>query len=132
VDSLDFRALLAVVIGSAIGGGCRYLLGHAAGARFGHDFPYGTLAINVIGSFLIGVVAELSVGRTMGVTPMVRLFLATGVLGGFTTFSAFSLDTIALLERGAFVAGSLYVSTSVALGIAAAAGGQFLTRIAVR
>ena len=85
--------LLYVALGGAIGAGGRHLVGLATLRLFGSSFPWGTLAVNVIGSFLIGVLIEtlaLKVSAPAGV----RLFLATGVLGGFTTFSAFDLRVI--------------------------------------
>lgn len=129
---IDGRAIAVVALGSALGGMCRFLIGQAFVQRFGAGFPYGTLAINVAGSFLIGIVAELATSRAFGMTPFARVFFATGVLGGFTTFSAFSLDAVYLLQDGAAFASALYVGASVAFSIAAAVCGQFLTRIVVR
>ena len=101
---IEWRAVAAVAIGAAFGGVLRYVVGQLFLQRFGPGFPYGTLFINVSGSFLIGIVAQLALTRAFGMTPLVRLLLATGVLGGYTTFSAFSLDALTLLESGAMPA----------------------------
>ena len=85
-------------IGAAIGGVARYVVGQFFAQRFGPGFPYGTLFINVTGSFLIGVVAELATSRAFGATPLIRIFAATGILGGYTTFSAFPLDALVLVS----------------------------------
>lgn len=129
---IDVKAILAVALGSAIGGACRYVIGQAFVQRFGPGFPYGTLFINVTGSFLIGIVAELAATRAFGMTPLARIFLATGLLGGYTTFSAFSLDGVILVSDGAALAGALYAFGSVALGFLTAYAGQVVARIAVR
>src|ERR1700681_3660543 len=97
---IDPRALLSVAAGAATGGVLRYVVGQIFVQRFGPGFPYGTMFINVGGSFLIGIVAHLATTRTLGFTPMVTLFTATGVLGGYTTFSTFSLDAVTLFGEG--------------------------------
>ncbi|MBV8491641.1 MAG: fluoride efflux transporter CrcB [Candidatus Eremiobacteraeota bacterium] len=128
---MDARLLLAVALGSAVGGVARFLVGQLFVARFGPGFPYGTLFINVAGSFLIGVVAELAATRAFGIGPTTRIFLATGLLGGFTTFSTFSLDMITLAEDGAAFLSLLYGVGSLVLGFAVAYGGQVLARLAL-
>jgi fluoride exporter len=128
---IDWRAVIAVAIGAAIGGVLRYVVGQVFLQRFGPGFPYGTLFINVSGSFLIGIVAQLALTRAFGMTPLVRLLLATGVLGGYTTFSTFSLDALTLLESGA-VPAFIYTVASVVLGFGGAALGIVLTRLALR
>jgi fluoride exporter len=128
---IDWRAVIAVAIGAAIGGVLRYVVGQLFLQRFGPGFPYGTLFINVSGSFLIGIVAQLALTRAFGMTPLVRLLLATGVLGGYTTFSTFSLDALTLLESGA-VPAFIYTVASVVLGFGGAALGIVLTRLALR
>lgn len=128
---IDWRAVAAVAIGAAFGGVLRYVVGQLFLQRFGPGFPYGTLFINVSGSFCIGVVAQLALTRAFGMTPLVRLFFATGILGGYTTFSAFELDAITLLESGAMPA-LIYVFGSVVLGFGGAALGIVLTRLALR
>ncbi|MGB6984925.1 MAG: fluoride efflux transporter CrcB [Candidatus Aquilonibacter sp.] len=128
---IEWRAVVAVAIGAAIGGILRYVVGQLFLQRFGPGFPYGTLFINVSGSFLIGIVAELGATRALGMTPLLRVLLATGVIGGYTTFSTFSLDAITLLAEGVFPP-FLYAMASVVLGFAGVAAGIVLTRLALR
>jgi CrcB protein len=108
----------------------RYLAQVAAVQRFGPGFPFGTFAINVLGSFLIGVVIELAQTRAFGVTTEVRTFLAVGVLGGFTTFSSFAFESLTLIQDGAPGLAAAYALGSVALGIIAAVAGVALARLA--
>lgn len=119
--------MFLVAIGGAIGSVCRYLVGVWTLRQFGPNFPWGTLAVNVVGSFAIGFLAELIV-RRFGASPEMRLFLITGILGGFTTFSAFSLDLISLLERGSTAAGVTYLVASVAISLGAVLAGLALGR----
>jgi fluoride exporter len=128
---IDWRAVVAVAIGAAIGGVMRYVVGQLFLQRFGPGFPYGTLFINVSGSFCIGIVAQLALTRAFGMAPLVRLFFATGVLGGYTTFSAFELDALTLLESGALPA-LIYTFASVVLGFGGAALGILIARAAQR
>ena len=109
---MTLAGVLCVALGGALGSVARYLLTQLATAQFGVGFPWGTLAINIAGSALIGVVAGLGVGGDW------RLFLVTGVLGGFTTFSAFSLETGLLWERSPALAAA-YVAASLVLALAA-------------
>lgn len=108
---------LVVFIGAGIGGGLRHAVNLGA-MRLGLTFPAGTLAINVIGSLVMGLIAEYFAFRSY-LPPAWRLFLMTGILGGFTTFSAFSLDAAALYERGETAAAAAYVLGSVVLSISA-------------
>jgi len=117
---------LTVFLGAGLGGVLRWLVGLAALRAFGPAFPWGTLAVNVAGCFAIGVVAALVATRLPGETA--RLFLMTGLLGGFTTFSAFSLDAVALWERGALGLAGAYVAASVLVSIAAVVAGLALGR----
>lgn len=109
---------LIVFLGAGIGGMMRHGMNLAALRLFGAGFPYGTLAVNVIGSFLMGLVAEYWAVKA-GLSQPLRLFLTTGVLGGFTTFSAFSLDTVLLWERGEALSAVLYAVVSVVLSVLA-------------
>lgn len=104
--------LLIVMLGGAIGAGLRHLVGQAALARLGPGFPWGTLTVNLAGGLLIGLLAGWFVRA--GASEPARLFLAVGVLGGFTTFSAFSLETYLMLQRGEFGIAALYAGSSVA------------------
>lgn len=119
--------VVLVALGGAAGSVLRYLASVAGTRLFGASFPAGTLFVNLVGCFLIGLCAEL-VLRRLGGSAEMRLLLMTGVLGGFTTFSAFSLDAILLWERGAVAASIAYVLVSVVLGIAAAVAGLMLGR----
>jgi CrcB protein len=108
---------LIVFIGAGIGGALRHGVNVAATRLFGFGFPFGTLIVNVAGSFAMGLLAGYFAYRA-GVPQHVRLFLTTGILGGFTTFSTFSLDAAVLIERHAFGAAAGYVVGSVAAGLA--------------
>lgn len=119
--------VLLVALGGAIGSVCRYLVGLGALRLMGPSFPWGTLTVNVAGSFAIGVLAELIVAR-FGASVELRLLLITGFLGGFTTFSAFALDAVTLFERGASVAATSYLVVSIVASIAAAIAGIGLMR----
>ncbi|MGB0508353.1 MAG: fluoride efflux transporter FluC [Pikeienuella sp.] len=115
-----------VAAGGALGAVLRYLCVLGASRAFGAAFPFGVLGVNVIGSLLMGVAAVMLVEKTGAGRG--SLFLMTGVLGGFTTFSAFSLDTMSLIERGATGLAALYVGGSVVLSIAAIGLGLWLGR----
>ncbi len=117
--------LIQVALGGAIGAVCRYLTGVLAVRVMGHGFPWGTLAVNVVGSFLMGVLVVVLAKK--GGNHLAPL-LMTGMLGGFTTFSAFSLDAVTLFERGQVATAGLYVLTSVLLSILALVLGLLLAR----
>lgn len=119
--------VLLVALGGALGSVLRYLVGTTVLRLIGHGFPWGTLVVNVVGSFLIGVFAELIVTKFDGSAEM-RLFLITGTLGGFTTFSAFSLEAAALFENGSGVAAFGYLASSVGLSLVAVFAGLALMR----
>lgn len=121
------KSLLLVALGGAIGAGARHLVNNAALRLLGPSIPWGTLIVNIAGSFAMGVLIEL-LARRWGASQELRLFVATGVLGGFTTFSAFSLDTAVLFERGALGATAFYVVMSVVGAIAALFLGLWLAR----
>lgn len=114
------KAYLMVFLGAGIGGMMRHAVNAAAARMFGYGFPSGTMIVNVAGSFLMGVLAGYFALRT-GLPQSLRLFLATGVLGGFTTFSAFSLDAALLIERNSYGQAAGYVLGSLVLSI----GGLF-------
>lgn len=119
--------VVEVVIGAGIGGGLRYLLGGWMAERWGTSFPWHTLVINISGAFLLGVLMAMSVERGI-LTPSMRLFLGVGILGGFTTFSTLSYESIALLEQGFFVQGTANMFGSALLGMVAAVVGLFVGR----
>ncbi|CUS46165.1 CrcB protein [hydrothermal vent metagenome] len=117
------------MLGGAFGSGARYLTGRATLAAFGPAFPYGTLAVNLIGGFamglLVGTLARMSVpGENW------RLLLGVGILGGYTTFSAFSLDMVTMIQRGDLGMATLYALVSVAGSIVALFAGLSLVRVA--
>ena len=115
--------VLQVALGGAIGASMRHLMVDGAARRLGVAFPWGTLAVNVVGSLAMGLFFAALVRRGDGTFAP---FLLTGFLGGFTTFSAFSLDTFLLAERGRPWLAAAYVSGSVLLALAAFAAGFFL------
>ncbi len=117
--------LFHVALGGALGASGRYLTGIGVTRLMGEGFPYGTVVINVLGSFLMGVLFVLLIERGM---PRHAPLLLTGVLGGFTTFSAFSMDTLALVERGQAGLAALYVGASVGLSLVAIVAGLALGR----
>ncbi|MBX4867885.1 fluoride efflux transporter CrcB [Rhizobium bangladeshense] len=121
---------LLVAVGGAIGSLLRYFVGQWALRLMGPAFPWGTLAVNVVGCFVIGVLAEL-IARKFNASLELRLLLITGFLGGFTTFSAFSLDAISLFERGEAVAGGIYMAASVGLSMMAVFAGLAIMRALV-
>lgn len=114
-----------VAAGGALGASARYLTGVAVMRSFGPGFPLATLVVNVIGSFLMGVLVVIL--AHFGGTRFAP-FLAIGALGGFTTFSSFSLDAITLIERGATGHAALYIGSSVILSLAALFSGLALAR----
>lgn len=116
-----------VFVGSGIGGMVRHGAGLLALKWFGPNFPVGTLSINIIGSFLMGVVAGYWALKT-GLPQPARLFLTTGLFGGFTTFSAFSLETALLWERGQPLLAAAYVAASVVFSIGALVFALWLIR----
>ncbi len=118
---------IIVFIGAGIGGALRHGVNVAAARLFGHDFPFGTLIVNVVGSFAIGLLAGYFAYRP-GVNQHMRLFLTTGLLGGFTTFSAFSLDAALLIERHSYGLAAGYVVGSVAASLSALFFGLALFR----
>jgi CrcB protein len=122
-------AAILIFIGAGIGGVLRYGAVTLAARLIGFGFPWGTLTVNIVGSFLMGIIAEWLAHR-IGVAwhESARLFLATGVLGGFTTFSAFSLEAVSLWQRGDLGLAVGYVSASVLFSILALGVGLGLVR----
>ena len=109
---------LIVFVGAGIGGALRHGVNVAATRLFGYGFPFGTLIVNLVGSFLMGLFAGYFVFRP-GIDQHMRLFLTTGLLGGFTTFSAFSLDAALLVERHSYGLAAGYIVGSVAASVSA-------------
>lgn len=122
------NAVLLVASGGAIGSVARYLVGVLMTRAFGVNYPYGTLTVNVVGGFLIGLFIGIMARRLEGSMDL-RLFVAVGIMGGFTTFSSFSLDVAVLWERGELSTALIYVLASVILSIAALFFGLWLARL---
>ncbi len=125
--------LALVVLGGGLGSGARYLFGGFVAERLGSTFPYGTISINAIGSFLIALIMVLALqGGIIG--PDLRLALTTGVMGGFTTYSTFNYESLSLFERGALLLGALNVAVTVLLCLATGVAGLALGRwiVAIR
>jgi CrcB protein len=121
-----FSTMLLVAFGGALGAALRFLSGVAVMRLTGPaEFPVAIITVNVIGSFLMGIFVVVAAHR--GLTHL-SPFIMTGILGGFTTFSAFSLETVTLMERGAFGAAAIYVALSVGLSIVALMAGLWLAR----
>jgi CrcB protein len=119
--------LLIVFVGSGVGGCARYLFGGWVQKTFGELFPYGTIAINALGSFLIVVIVYLGI-HTDSIGADARLALTTGLMGGFTTYSTFNYETISFFERGALFFGALNVVITVAVCLLAGALGLWFSR----
>jgi CrcB protein len=120
---------LIVFLGAGIGGALRHGVNVAAARLIGMGFPWGTLTVNIVGGLAMGIMAEwLALKAGAGWTQHLRLFATTGVLGGFTTFSAFSLDAVLMWERGQLGLALTYVVLSVALSVLGLIGGLALIR----
>jgi len=111
------KIVALIGIGSFIGGVLRYLLSIGVQSKFLSAFPFGTFAVNILGCFVIGIIFAL--GDKMNLSTEWRLFLATGICGGFTTFSAFSMESLALLRDGQFLYAFSYIALSILLGLLA-------------
>ncbi len=119
------QSLLSVALGGALGASLRFLVSLSALRLIGPGFPWATLFVNVAGSLAMGVLAMTVAGKDPG---RVQLFLMTGVLGGFTTFSAFSLDAVTLWQKSGAVPALAYVGASVVLSITGLIAGMALAR----
>lgn len=128
---MNAQTILAVAVGGAAGSVGRYVVMSAVGHWLGSGFPWGTLLVNVLGSFIMGVLVELS-ALAWSPSPEIRALLVVGVLGGFTTFSTFSLDVGYLIERHQTAVAAVYAVASVALSVGALFLGLALMRQVVR
>lgn len=118
------QTLLQVALGGALGSVARFLVNVGAGRALGLGFPWGTMIVNILGSFAMGMLAVVLLERGARSVP----FFMTGILGGFTTFSTFSLDAVTLWQRGHAGLAAAYVGASVLLSLAALAAGMTLAR----
>lgn len=122
------QKLLYVGMGAFIGGCLRYLVSLHAPKLFGTQLPYGTLIVNVVGGFLIGLIMELSLA-TNQISPELRLFLTTGILGGLTTFSTFSYETVNFLSEGKYMLGLVNTVLNLFLSLGGVIAGKILIRL---
>ena len=122
------KMLIFVAMGGAVGAVGRYLTVAGVGAVMGHGFPYGTLVVNILGSFILGVLVE-TMALKFSVSQEVRALLVVGMLGAFTTFSTFSLDVVVQLERGHLIPAAIYIITSVTFSVLALFAGLRLVRM---
>ncbi|MCU0453900.1 MAG: fluoride efflux transporter CrcB [Bacteroidetes bacterium] len=123
-----WQTYVTVFIGGGIGAALRYWVSGIAPRYFGTGFPYGILFVNVAGCLFIGLFMTWFEGRFL-VSPALRTFLVIGILGGFTTFSTFSYETIYLVRDAEYLLAALYVSASVVLGLGATVAGGWLGRL---
>ncbi len=121
------KELLTVAAGGAFGAVARYLVYVLAGRLLGSGFPFGTLIVNVVGSFCMGVLVE-GLALAWTISPETRLFLAVGILGAFTTFSTFSLDVAVLYERGRMGLVAVYILASFICSVGAHFAGLYVMR----
>lgn len=119
---------LMVFLGAGVGGALRHGVNLTAFRLLGSGLPYGTLFVNVVGSFVMGALIEWLALKAVHPAQLWRLFFTTGLLGGFTTFSTFSLDTAVLWERGQIGLAALYVIASVMTALLGLFGGFFIVR----
>ncbi len=122
---------LIVFMGAGLGGAFRLGVNELAAHAVGVEFPFGTLIINILGAFLMGLLTEYFAFRG-GMSQEMRLFLTTGLLGGFTTFSTFALESVVLWERGQWMPAIAYVALSVFLSIAALIAGLAIVRLIIQ
>jgi CrcB protein len=124
---MQLGILLAVALGGALGSLLRYVVAGAIQSATWPGFPWGIFAVNITGGFVMGIIVELSALK-LNLTPEMRAFLTVGILGGYTTFSTFSLDSALLIERGDYTGATLYIAGSALLSILALFAGLWLVR----
>lgn len=118
---------IAIAIGGTLGCWARYGMTNLVQSIYGRDFPYATMSINLLGSFLMGFLFVETLER-LAISPEVRTGILTGFLGGFTTFSTYSMESVLLVEQGYFLRAGVYMILSTALGFVAAFGGAYIAR----
>jgi len=124
---MNIKIVAVVALGGAVGAVCRFLMMSGVGHIWKHHFPLSTFLVNVLGCFIIGALTEIMMQHE-GFTLLWRSFLIVGILGGFTTFSSFSLDAGLLIEKGQWLMASSYIVGSVLLSLLAFFSGIFLFR----
>jgi CrcB protein len=123
-----YRSLLLVAIGSCIGGVSRFLCQQFIQKHFPSSIPFGTLSVNIIGCFIIGVIYGLA-NKNNILSPELRIFIATGFCGGYTTFSSFAYENISLIQEGEFYYTGVYILLSLIIGFAAVYAGILITKL---
>ncbi|MHA1567360.1 MAG: fluoride efflux transporter CrcB [Alphaproteobacteria bacterium] len=124
------KLILAIAAGGAIGAVARHYVAFQVSMLLGRDFPWGTLAVNILGSFILGTLIEL-MALVWSPSQEIRALLTVGMLGAFTTFSTFSLDTVLLIERGDTATAMGYIATSLLLSVGALFLGLRLARLVI-
>jgi CrcB protein len=124
---MQMGIILAVALGGALGSLLRYFVAGAVQSATWPGFPWGIFVVNITGGFAMGLIVELSALK-LNLTPEVRAFLTIGILGGYTTFSTFSLDSALLIERGDYTGAALYIAGSALLSILALFAGLWFVR----
>ena len=119
---------VAIAVGAMLGANLRFVVGNWAADRWGADFPYGTFLINVSGAFAIGLLLSF-IGERVGVSPLWRLFLVTGFLGGYTTFSSYTWEALSLAQAGEWLGAAAYILGSNMLGFVGVWLGATLARL---
>src|ERR1700761_8890330 len=124
---MQFGVLLAVAVGGGFGSLLRYFVAGAIQSAAWPGYPWGIFIVNITGGLAMGIIVELAALR-ISMTPETRAFLTTGVLGGYTTFSTYSLDSVLLIQRGAYASATFYIIGSAVLSILAVFAGLYLVR----
>ena len=124
---MNYPVIAAVAVGGAIGSAARYLIAGWVQSAAWAGFPYGIFTVNISGGLVMGILTEL-MALKWNVSLEMRAFLTTGILGGYTTFSTFSLDSALLIERGAYASAAIYIVGSAAVSILALFAGLWLIR----
>jgi fluoride exporter len=124
---MQFGVLLAVAVGGGLGSLLRYFVAGAVQSAAWPGYPWGIFIVNISGGLAMGIIVELAALK-LSMTPEIRAFLTVGVLGGYTTFSTYSLDSVLLIQRGAYASAALYIVGSVVLSILALFAGLWLVR----
>ena len=124
---MSLTILLMVAIGGALGSALRYVVASTIQSAAWGGYPWGIFIVNITGGLAMGVIVELAALK-ISMSPEMRAFLTTGILGGYTTFSTFSLDSVLLIERGAYASAAVYIVGSAALSILAVFAGMYAVR----